>query len=64
MWIIISSLMIYGFQSAIQVVTRLLLPLNAYLHKLGTVKSPNFVTAHNFVMAADNFCEALLGFQL
>jgi hypothetical protein len=30
----------------------------------GTVKSPNFVTAHNFVTAADNFCEALLGFQL
>ncbi len=29
-----------------------------------TVKSPNFVTAHNFVTAADNFCEALLGFLL
>jgi hypothetical protein len=35
MWITISSLMIYGFKSAVQVVTRLLLPLKAYLHKLG-----------------------------
>ncbi len=33
-------------------------------YKCGTVKSPNFVIAHNFVTAADNFCEALLGFQL
>jgi hypothetical protein len=32
--------------------------------KICTIKSPNFVTAHNFVTAADNFCEALLGFQL
>jgi hypothetical protein len=29
----------------------------------GTVKSPNFGTAHNFGTAADNFCEALVGFQ-
>jgi hypothetical protein len=27
-----------------------------------TVKSPNFVTAHYFVTAAENFCEALIGF--
>jgi hypothetical protein len=27
-----------------------------------TVKSPNFVTAHYFVTAAENFCEALKGF--
>jgi hypothetical protein len=27
---------------------------------LTTVKSPNFVTAHYFVTAADNFCEALI----
>jgi hypothetical protein len=30
----------------------------------GTVKSPNFVTAHNFVMPAENFSEALFAFQL
>ncbi len=34
------------------------------IFQIVTVKSPNFVTAHNFVTAADNFCEALLGFQL
>jgi hypothetical protein len=27
-----------------------------------TVKSPNFVTAHYFVTATGNFCEALIGF--
>jgi hypothetical protein len=27
-----------------------------------TVKSPNFVMAHYFVTAAENFCEALIGF--
>jgi hypothetical protein len=31
-------------------------------HWLHTVKSPNFVKAHNFVTTADNFCEALIGF--
>jgi hypothetical protein len=29
-----------------------------------TVKSPNFVTAHNFVTAAGNVCEVLFGYQL
>jgi hypothetical protein len=29
-----------------------------------TVQSPNFVTAHNFVTPAENFCEPLFGFQL
>ncbi len=29
---------------------------------LNTVKSPNFVTAHYFVTAAEIFCEALKGF--
>jgi hypothetical protein len=30
--------------------------------QIGTVKSPNFVTAHYFFTAAENFCEALIGF--
>ncbi len=30
--------------------------------KGSTVKSPNFVTAYYFVTAAENFCEALIGF--
>ncbi len=33
-----------------------------YRFVISTVKSPNFVTAHNFVTTADNFCEALIGF--
>ncbi len=32
--------------------------------KFTSVKSPNFVTAHYFVTAAENFCEALIGFLL
>jgi hypothetical protein len=32
------------------------------VNKPTTVKSPNFVTAHYFVTAAENFCEALIGF--
>jgi hypothetical protein len=37
---------------------------NEYMAYLtSTVKSPNFGTAHNFGTAADNFCEALIGFQ-
>ncbi len=37
--------------------------IHMFLGLLDTVKSPNFGTAHNFGTAADNFCEALIGFQ-
>jgi hypothetical protein len=38
------------------------LTLDSHGSQTNTVKSPNFVTAHYFATAAENFCEALIGF--